>query len=299
MSDYGVKPSGFVRKPLINTLKDIELDLLGVFGPGLIQTSETPQGQINGVFSDAVNDLWELAEDVYRSLDPDQSESTRLESIGKLRILRRNGMSDIDFRQQINNKGITKFNLKDVEQALLPVEGITYLKAFLNDNGELTGSGVALGDVLIAVTGGDDFAIADRLLLVLPIGGVTAGETDITTSPSAAISQDFKIFRVVDVDVSLSLQFRLKNDTFDLFQPDLNQVITGFVADWQEDRINGRDVDEFVIRRLIECRYPNIELISYTAEKVGGPTNSANTLLAITFNEIAKISASDVTAVFV
>jgi len=103
MSEYGTQPNGFARKPLQVILQEIEADAIRIFGEGLIQTSESPQGQQNGLYAYSVNELWEIAEDVYQSFDPDQAEDRRLESIAKLRLLRRNGMSNIDLRKQINN----------------------------------------------------------------------------------------------------------------------------------------------------------------------------------------------------
>lgn len=299
MSDYGVLPTGFARKPLVTTLKEIETDMIEVFGEGIIQTSESPLGQINGLMADKINDLWELAEDVYQSFDPDQAEGTRLTSIAKLRLLQRGAFDDIGLRTEINNEGVNKYNLKGVEQKLLDVEGITYLKAFLNDDGSMTPIGLALGDVAIAVIGGADSDIADELVKVLPIGGTTYGSTVVTSSVESEVSQAFNIERISTVRVELALQLSLLNDAFELFTPDIQQVIEGFVQQWLSDRINGRDVDSFTIRRLIECKYPNIELIAFTATVDGGSAQAQNAPVVIDFDEIADIVSADVTAVFV
>ena len=299
MSDYGVQPTGFLRKPLTQTLKDIELNMLDVFGAGVIQTSESPLGQLNGIFADTVNDLWELAEDVYQSMDPDQSEGTRLESIAKLRLLQRNALTDIQLRKEINNEGVNKYNLKGIEQSLLDVPGITYLQSFLNDDGSLGGEGLALGDVCIAVIGGDNTAIADKFVELMPIGGNTYGNTLISSSAESQVAQDFNLLRVTGVRVELSLELELNNDTFDLFQPDIQQIIEGFVQKWAENRINGRDVSSYTIRREIECKYPNIRLVSFTATVNGGSAQAQNAPVNIAFANIADIVADDVTAVFV
>lgn len=299
MSDYGVLPTGFLRKPLTLTLKDIELDMIDVLGSGVIQTSESPLGQINGVFAATVNDLWELAEDVYQSMDPDQSEGTRLESIAKLRLLQRNALTDIDLRKQINNEGVNKFNLKGVEQSLLELPNITYLQSFLNDDSSLDVEGLALGDVCIAVIGGDNTEIADQFVKLMPIGGNTYGNTVISSSAASQVAQDFNLLRVSTVRVELSLQLELNNDTFDLFQPDIQQIIEGFVQKWAENRINGRDVSSFTIRREIECKYPNIRLVSFTATVDGGAAQAQDVAASIAFDSIADIVSADVTAVFV
>lgn len=303
MSVYGVKPTGFVRKPLKNILREIELDMVQVFGEGVVQTSESPLGQINGIFADEINRLWETFEQVYQSFDPDQAESRRLTSIAKLRLLPREAFSDIELRKLINNEGINKFNLNDIKQSLITVPGISYLEAFLNDDGDLNGigpgSGMALGDVCFAVIGGDDSAIADQLVHTMPIGSNSFGNTTINSTAASSVSQSFKIMRVATTRVELVLQLRLKDDKYELFQPDIQQVIEGFVQSWAEQRINGRDVDAFAIRRLIECRYPNIELVQFTATVDGGSPQAAGAPVAIDFDKIAGIVAADVSAVFI
>ena len=64
MTDYGVQPTGFVRKPLAVILAEIESSLITEFGPGVIQTPQSPLGQINGTFADIMAEMWELFEDV-------------------------------------------------------------------------------------------------------------------------------------------------------------------------------------------------------------------------------------------
>lgn len=299
MSTYGAQNSGFIRKPLTEILKSIETENIVKQGAGVIQTSESPLGQINGVMADTISDTWEIAEAVYQSFDPDQSEGRRLESLGKLRLIKRSALTDIEMRKQISNRGVNKYNLRGVEQDLLELEGITYLQSFLNDDGELNAVGLALGDVCIAVIGGDDDEIADSFVSLMPIGGNTYGNTVINSTAASGVSQSFNLLRVTPIRVELSIEMELKNDTFDLFQPDLQQIAQGFVDGWSESRVNGRDVDSFTIRREIECRYPNIELTAFTATVSGGAAQAENAPVAIAFDEIADIVFDDVTAVFV
>ena len=299
MSIYGAKPTGFVRKPYQEILTSIEIKLFELFGADLIQTSESPLGQINGLMADTVNDTWELAEDVYQSMDPDQAEGRRLESIGKLRLLSRNALTDIELRKQINNRGVNKYNLRGIEQDLLDVPGITYLQSFLNEDGDLNSVGLALGDVCIAVIGGDDGDIADSFVSLMPIGGNTYGNTIINSTVASGVSQEFNLLRVTPIRVELAIELELKNDTFDLFQPDLQQIAQGFVDGWADTSINGRDVDSFTIRREIECRYPNIRLAAFTATVSGGTAQAENAPVVVAFDEIAEIVFEDVSPVFV
>lgn len=298
MSDYGVLPTGFSRKPLPLILKEIEADMVSVFGSQVIQTSESPLGQLNGLFAAQINDNWELAQQIYQSHDPDQSEGTNLTSLAKLRLLLRGALDDIELRKEIANEGVNKFNLKDIEQSLIGVSGITYLQAFLNDSGDLTGEGLALGDVCIAVIGGDNTEIADKFVELMPIGGNTFGNTVITSSIDSGVSQDFNLLRVTTMRVELALTLELQNETYDRFQPDAQQIIEGFVQGWKQSRVNGLDVDYFTIRREIECKYPNIRLVNFTATVDGGAAQAQDAPVMVPFDKLADIVAADVTAVF-
>lgn len=296
---YGVHPTGFVRKPLSVILSEIETDMVEVFGEKVVQTSESPLGQINGIVAETVARLWELGEDIYQSIDPDQAEGTRLDSLAKLRLLERSGIADIDLRKEIHNRGVNKFNLKDVEQSLIGLSGITYLQSFLNDDGGLNGEGLAVGDVAIAIIGGDNTEIADKLITVMPIGGNTFGNTVISTSAASGISQSFNLLRVAEVRIELSLEISLNNDTYNLFQPDTQQIIEGLVQGWAADRVNGRDVDSYAIRRIIESKYPVVKLEHFTATVNGGVQQSEDAPAVIDFDQVASIVAEDITAVFV
>ena len=88
MTDYGVQPTGFVRKPLNVILAEIEAAMITEFGPDAIQTAQSPFGQLNGLFADLANELWERAEDIYLSHDPDQAEGNRLDTIGRVRQIK-------------------------------------------------------------------------------------------------------------------------------------------------------------------------------------------------------------------
>ena len=133
----------------------------------------------------------------------------------------------------------------------------------------------------------------------MPIGGQTYGNTVVSSSVESGVAQDFNILRVTTTRVELSLELTLNNDKYDLFTPDIQQVIQGFVEQWLQDRINGRDVDSFAIRRLIECKYPNIELVSFTATVDGGSAQAQDAPVVVAFDKIAEIVADDVTAVFI
>ena len=307
MSEFGVIPTGFARKPLATILKEIELSHLqpDSLGPATIQTSESPLGQINGVFSEAVNDAWELGESIYQSFDPDQATGTRLESIAKLRLLQRNGQDDTDLRQRINNEGVNKFDVRDIQQALEDLGSIDYVKVFLNDEGDLNeikpfGNlpqtiDSDLGDVVIVLSNNINSQVANLLLEYLPIGGNTAGPITIQTDSSAEVSQEFDVFSLNFIEIEeLSLNLRLDNGTFEAFRPDAQQIINGFSTEWFENRLNGHDVNYYNLRRVIECIYPNIELVSFQIKQINQNQLQLNEALEIGFAEIAIINPESI-----
>lgn len=54
MTEYGVVTTGFSRKPLTVIIAELEAANIIFFGPGLIQTSQSPMGQLNGLRADAI-----------------------------------------------------------------------------------------------------------------------------------------------------------------------------------------------------------------------------------------------------
>lgn len=66
MADFGVVPEGYVRKPISIILAEIEAAMATEFGPGVIQTSQSPLGQLNGLMADLIAEIEERNLDVYR-----------------------------------------------------------------------------------------------------------------------------------------------------------------------------------------------------------------------------------------
>jgi hypothetical protein len=85
---YGVVPTGFNRKSFNTILLEIENAMVTEFGPSVIQTSQSPFGQLNGLMADLITTLWEYAEDVYQSYDVEQAEGTRLDALATLRLMK-------------------------------------------------------------------------------------------------------------------------------------------------------------------------------------------------------------------
>lgn len=78
---YGVTPTGFVRKPLAQIIADVQANLQGLYGDQIDVSADGPFGQEIGILSAEIDNVWQLAEAVYDSGDPDGAEGPRLVSV--------------------------------------------------------------------------------------------------------------------------------------------------------------------------------------------------------------------------
>ncbi|MFC7663691.1 hypothetical protein ACFQWF_14655 [Methylorubrum suomiense] len=158
---FGTTPTGFVRKPLTTALAEIEEKAREIFGPGVIQTPQSPLGQLNGFAASIITTAWEMAEDVYQSYDPDQAEGIRLEQLGRIRLLERmDGETDPAYRQAITNEDRARIDLADINRAIAKIDGVSYVQVFVNPADAEDADGVPGHSIAVAVIGGDDEAIA-------------------------------------------------------------------------------------------------------------------------------------------
>jgi uncharacterized phage protein gp47/JayE len=81
---YGVEPSGFLKKTLADILAEIEADERAAISPTLNLLATTLLGQLNGVFSDKLRELWDLAEAVYRAMYPDSASGEALDQVASI-----------------------------------------------------------------------------------------------------------------------------------------------------------------------------------------------------------------------
>lgn len=294
---YGVQPTGFVRKPLPIILAEIEAALITEFGPDVIQTSQSPLGQINGLMADLIAQLWELAEDAYQSYDPDQAEGIRLDTLARIRLLlRAGGESDESLRQAITNQGRARIDVQDVVRGIKGIEGVTYAEMFINETNQFDPDTLLQpGQVAVAVIGGDDEEIA-KALRAYTVPGVSFYGNTYVTSEIDGRCRTVAIVRPIEIPVTLSITVRMNRDFRDCPPPAVLAVRDALVEDFLGDRLlrNGDDVTFFRIRSAIESRWPNVEVVSFTGSR-DGIDQSMNEPVRIAFIEIARVSADNVT----
>lgn len=288
--NYGVIPEGFSRKPIAVILAEIEARLITEFGSDVIQTSQSPLGQINGLMADIITELWEQAEDVYQSYDPDQAEGTRLDILGNLRLITRNGIDDEQYRRAITNIGQGRVDVQDIVRALRGITGVTYAQVFVNQTGEVTLDGLESGTVAVAIIGGDDQDIAEVLRRYIVPGVNTYGNTSVTTNVDG-YCRAVSIIRPIEVEVTLEVKVRRNNDLQNCPPASLVAIAARLQEVWQAERFNGLDVSYYSIRTIIEREFSNIEVVSITGSRDGLPSPGENQPVAVGFMEIAWLDA--------
>lgn len=294
MSEYGILPTGFSRKPLTQILAEIEALLITEFGPGVIQTPQSPLGQVNGIFAEGASKAWELSEDVYQSLDPDQADGVRLDILGRIRRISRGaGQDDQSFRQAITNAGQARIDLQDISRAVAALEGVTYSQVWVNDTGALDENLMPPGSICIAVLGGDDAKIAAVIRQYIAPGVNMFGSTAVESLVDG-YCRTFRILRPIQVPVTLEVTVRTFRDGLGCPPPSGTAIKSALLAGLF--LLNGEDVTPYRIRSVIETAFSTVEVLSINGER-DGIAQSDNQDVVIGFIEMATLAASDVTVV--
>lgn len=295
MTTYGVTATGFAIKPLDVILAEIEAAMVTQFGAGIIQSSQSPLGQINGLMADLAAQMWETAQAVYQSYDPDQAEGIDLDRLARLRVINRGaGETDISFRRAITNVDRARIDLQDLVRAVQSVAGVTYAQAFVNDTTETDDYGLAPGTLSLAVIGGDDDEIAEAMRRYVVPGVVTFGNTRLSHNVDG-FCRSFSIIRPVDVPVTLALTVRRRADRLGCPPPSTTAVRDALIADLTAALLNGDDLDLFRVRQTVEGRWAGqVELVAFTGERDEIP-GLENAPVLVGFTEIASVTASTVT----
>lgn len=287
MTDFGVQPTGFVRKPLGQILAEIEAGMITEFGPNVIQTAQSPLGQINGLMANLIAQEWEFAEDVYQSYDPDQAEGIRLEILGRLRILsRQTGESDAEFRRAITNQGRARVDLQDLARAVAGLDGVTYSQVFVNETGQLDELNLDPGTIVIAVLGGDDEEIAQTARRFIVPGINTFGNTLVSTTVDG-FCRSLNLLRPVLVPITLTVNVRLFNDRLGCPPPSTTDIRAALVDNLR--LLNGDDVTFYRVRQALESLFTTVEVVSIQANR---PDTTGG---EIGFIELATLAFEDVT----
>lgn len=293
---YGVQPAGFARKPLPALLAEIQEKAKEVFGPGVIQSPESPLGQLNGMYASLATTLWEIAEATYQSYDPDQSEGVRLASLARIRLLERMaGESDADFRLAITNQDRARIDVADITRAAAAVEGVTFARVFLNSSSATDADGIPPHSVAVSAIGGDDAAVALAIRPYIVPGIDSHGNTRADVEVDGYCRTIYFV-RPVPVKLGLQLTVSVTPDRLGCPPPSAAAIaITAANALTGQNRpANGQDITLHMLRTAVSSAYPNVEVTAATTTLLpDGPLEP--TPRAIDFLEIAEIDPSRIT----
>ena len=81
---YGVVSTGFAAKPEADIRSDIEARLKTTFGNGIDLSVESVFGQLVGIFSERLADVWQLGQAIYSNSFPDGASQTGLDLLCSL-----------------------------------------------------------------------------------------------------------------------------------------------------------------------------------------------------------------------
>lgn len=81
---YGITATGFNRKRLDEILEDKNDLLKSIFGQNFNTTPQSPDGQVNGAYSESDANLWEIAEICYNAFNPSAATGVTLSNLVQL-----------------------------------------------------------------------------------------------------------------------------------------------------------------------------------------------------------------------
>lgn len=293
---YGPQPTGFARKPLATILSEIEEAARGIFGPGLIQTPQSPLGQLNGLCASLAATLWETCENTYQSYDPDQAEGVRLEQLGRIRLLERfEGETDVEYRRAITNAGRARIDTADIARALFKVDDVVYVQVFINPGDATDTDGIPGHAAAVAVIGGGNVAVARALRPYIVPGIDTWGNTRVDVEVDG-YCRTMHFVRPIAVPIGLQLTVSVRPDRLGCPPPSASAIAlaasNGLTGDGRP--VNGRDIDLHLIRTAVSCTYPHVEVSSATYTRLpDGPVQALP--CPVQFLEIAEIVPASVT----
>src|SRR5574343_228997 len=80
----GVTSTGYLLKTTDEIKADLEADILGTVDATLDLSPRQPLGQIIGIFSERIAQLYELGDQLYHQFDRDGAEGASLDNLGIL-----------------------------------------------------------------------------------------------------------------------------------------------------------------------------------------------------------------------
>lgn len=178
---YGVTPTGFVRKPLLQIQQDILQKWVTNVSASIDTTPEGLEGQLAGAVAEEIDLVWAAQEAEYASRDPAQAEGQALDDLLRLKGIYRRGATQSLVGMTIGLSAGTY----PAGSLVVTVVGDTATR-FANDVTITTAGGTLTGQVFRAETDGPVRAFAGTLTNIVP----TLGFLSATNPSDAVLGQD-------------------------------------------------------------------------------------------------------------
>lgn len=286
MTDYGFTDAGFNRKPLALILREIEDYNITEFGPDVIQTAQSPLGQLNGISAEIAADIWALAEGLYQSLDVEQATADALRFWATLRGVTVGNLSDSDLRVAMVATGDQDDELKPLVAALRAVAGVTWVHVTINDSPDPNAMALAPATIAVAVDGGADADIAAAIR-----GQIYAGVSTWGNAGHSFMEDGFERRVSWIRPVAVPTQMAVSARTIDgASWPEDSVIAATIVNAWAAGRRNGKEPNWVFVRRAVESVFPGLE-VTNVALSYALPGSAE----AFTFIHMATFDAGNVT----
>lgn len=271
---YGVISSGFNPKIGPEILADLETRQKALWGATTVVDAQSPLGQHNGIVSDALNEVWQVAHAIYNALDIDTAQSTYLDALGKLqRVKRPTGLSDAAYRKLITNYGYGDIKTRGLEKDVRAITGVTWVNIIENDGNIDLANGVPGHSIAIAVDGGTDDDVAN-LIWKKTTGGIGLhGNSPVSITPDGRC-RTMRFIRPIDVPINIQLNVTILLDDCQCAPNSADKMIADLItlSKTECNFVNGMTLSPSVLKKMVSS-FPGVVvdsvLLSANDESVG------------------------------
>ncbi len=178
MTTFGLTPTGFVAPAVTDIVTAINTDVLSTIDPGLDLSPTHPMGQVIGIMSEKLAEVWELMATVYSAMDPDSAEGLLLDNISAISGTRR----------QAATYGLVVCTMNLNAGSSVPAGSVIYVNNQPANRWQLMGlsTGIGLGFTAGAVTnsGGSsaNFSGVFQCLATGPVAALAGTLTQISST---------------------------------------------------------------------------------------------------------------------
>jgi hypothetical protein len=185
MTDYGLTATGVRRKTFAEMLTDTEAFMRERIAPNLVLDETTPEGNINRIVLDQLDQCWELAEAAAGALDPDNAEDFLLVGLCKLTGIARLAA---DYGHVAVTLTFDQATTIAADTLLLAVDGEATNLWSNDDDIVVTGAGSDSYNFTSTTASSDATALAGTLTVIAtPKTGLTGATNPLDATPGTDI----------------------------------------------------------------------------------------------------------------